>query len=231
MMGMDGLVNILANSNQQNRFYGVAVGVVTNIKDPEGLGRIKVKFPWLSEEDESYWARIVTPMAGKERGLYFLPEVEDEVLVVFEQGDIEFPYILGGLWNGQDKPPLSNDDGENNQRMLKSRSGHTILLDDTKGGEKIVIRDKTEKNQIEIDSKTNTMTLAVEKDLIVEAKGKITIKTSGGDLAIECQNLEIKAQQNCDIKANASCSLQSNAVLAIKGAAGVKINDGSLEVI
>ncbi|MGK7876560.1 MAG: phage baseplate assembly protein V [Xenococcaceae cyanobacterium] len=231
MMGMDGLVNLIAQPDRQGRFYGVAVGVVTNIKDPEGLGRVKVKFPWLSEQDESYWARIVTPMAGKERGIYFLPEVDDEVLVVFEQGDIEFPYILGGLWNGKDKPPLSNDNGENNQRMLKSRSGHTIVLDDTKDREKIVISDKTQKNQIEIDSKNNTMTLAVEKDLIVEAKGKISIKTSGGDLAIECKNLEIKAQQNCDIKANASCSLQSNAGLAIKCAAGVKINDGALEVI
>jgi len=231
MIGMEGLVNLLAQPDRQGRFYGVTVGIVTNIKDPEGLGRIKVKFPWLSEQDESYWARVVTPMAGKERGIYFLPEVEDEVLVIFEQGDIQFPYILGGLWNGTDKPPLSNDDGKNDQRMLKSRSGHTIILDDTPDGEKIIICDKTEKNQIEIDSKNNTMKLAVEKDLIVEAKGKISIKTSGGDIAIECKNLEIKAQQNCDIKANASCNLQSNAGLAIKCPTGVNINDGSLKVI
>jgi len=223
MISMDSLVNLLAQPHQQGRFYGVAVGVVTNIKDPEGLGRVKVKFPWLSEQDESYWARVVTPMAGKERGIYFLPEVEDEVLVVFDRGDMEFPYILGGLWNGQDKPPLSNEDGKNNQRMLKSRSGHTILLDDTENGEKIVISDKTQKNKIEIDSKNNTMTLAVEKDLIVEAKGKISIKTSGGDMAIECQNLEIKAQQNCKVEAKTG--------LEIECAGGVKINNGALEVI
>lgn len=212
MNSMDSLVNLLAPPNQQGRFYGVAVGVVTNIKDPEGLGRVKVKFPWLSEQDESYWARVVTPMAGKERGIYFLPEVEDEVLVVFQQGDIEFPYILGGLWNGKDKPPLSNDDGKNNQRMLKSRSGHTIVLDDTENGEKIVISDKTQKNTIEIDSKNNTMTLAVEKDLIVKVKGEISV------------------EEDLIVKAKGKISVEASEGLDIKCSQGVKINDGALEV-
>ncbi len=212
MISMDSLVNLVAPPNQQGRFYGVAVGVVTNIKDPEGLGRVKVKFPWLSEKDESYWARVVTPMAGKERGIYFLPEVEDEVLVVFERGDIEFPYILGGLWNGKDKPPLSNDDGKNNQRMLKSRSGHTIVLDDTENGEKIVISDKTQKNTIEIDSKNNTMTLAVEKDLIVKVKGEISV------------------EEDLIVKAKGKISVEASEGLDIKCSQGVKINDGALEV-
>ena len=70
-----------------SRVSGVVVGVVTNNQDPEGMGRVKVKFPWLSDEDESNWARVAAPMAGKERGFYFLPEVEDEVLVAFEHGD------------------------------------------------------------------------------------------------------------------------------------------------
>ncbi|MDQ3855312.1 MAG: phage baseplate assembly protein V, partial [Chloroflexota bacterium] len=129
----------------------MVVGLVTNNQDPDGLGRVKVKFPWLSDEDESSWARIVTPMAGNDRGLYFLPEVDDEVLVAFEHGDVRFPYVLGALWNGKDKPPESNDDGRNDQRTIKSRSGHIIRLDD--GDEaKLEILDKTGNNSIVINA-------------------------------------------------------------------------------
>ncbi|MCM0593896.1 MAG: phage baseplate assembly protein V [Gloeotrichia echinulata DEX184] len=111
-----------------NRIFGVVIGIVTNNQDPEKFGRVKVKFPWLSDDDESYWARIATPMAGKQMGIYFLPEVNDEVLVIFEQGDVRFPYIIGSLWNGKDIPPLTNEDGKNNVRLIKSRSGHVIRL-------------------------------------------------------------------------------------------------------
>lgn len=227
MMGM----NLLVPTSQDDRFYGVTVGVVTNNQDPDKLGRIKVKFPWLSDKDESYWARIVAPMAGKERGMYFLPEVDDEVLVAFEHGQVEFPYILGALWNGKDKPPGTNDDGKNNQRLIKSRSGHTIVLDDTENTEKIIIRDKTGKNEIVIDSSSNAITIKSEQDLTIEAKSKMSLKSPNGDLSIECQNLKIQAKQNCEIKANSQCSIQSNAGMALKCLAGVKINDGALEVI
>lgn len=226
MMGM----NLLVPTSQDDRFYGVTVGVVTNNQDPDKLGRIKVKFPWLSDKDESYWARIVAPMAGKERGMYFLPEVDDEVLVAFEHGQVEFPYILGALWNGKDKPPGTNDDGKNNQRLIKSRSGHTIVLDDTESKETIIIRDKTGKNEIVIDSSRNAITIKSEQDLTIEAKSKMSLKSPNGDLSIECQNLKIQAQQNCEIKANSQCSMQSNAGMALKCLAGVKINDGALEV-
>jgi len=233
------LLSYLQDENREsNRFFGVMVGIVTNNKDEEGLGRVKVKFPSLSEQDESYWARILTPMAGKGMGIYFLPEVEDEVLIAFERGDISSPYILGGLWNGQDKPPESNSDGKNNRRVIKSRSGHQIILDDTENAEKITICD-SKNNQIVIDSKNNAISIEVEKDIIIKAKGKINIESSDGDISIKCNNLAIQTQQNCEIKtnskfevkANANCNIQANAGLALKCMAGVKINDGALEVI
>lgn len=224
------ILDFLSPSEENDRFYGVTIGKVTNNKDEEGLGRVKVEFPRISDTDESYWARVLTPMAGKERGIYFLPEVDDEVLVAFDQGDINYPYILGGLWNGKDKPPATNEDGQNNQRLIKSRSGHQIILDDTKDAEKIIIRDSTGKNEIEIDSKKNSMTVKVEQDFTIEAKGKINITTSGGDLAIECNNLKIQAKQNCEIKANGNCNIEANSGIGIKCLAGVKINDGALEV-
>jgi uncharacterized protein involved in type VI secretion and phage assembly len=234
MIGID----LLMPKDTNSQIYGVTIGVVTNNKDPEKLGRVKVKFPWLSEQDESAWARVLSPMAGKDRGFYFLPEVNDEVLVAFEHGDINFPYVLGALWNGKDKPPLTNEDGKNNQRVIKSRSGHSIILDDTDGKEKIIIQDKTGKNQIMIDSKENTMSIKVEKDLTIETKGKIILKSSNDDISIECKNLSIKAQQNykleaganCSIKAKAKYELQASSGLEIKCSAGVKINDGALEV-
>lgn len=247
MMGMNLLSELLAVPEQQGRFYGVTVGIVTNNKDDDGLGRVKVKFPLLSDSDESYWARVLTLMAGNDRGIYFLPEVDDEVLVAFAHGDIESPYILGAVWNGKDKPPEKNDDGKNNRRLIKSRSGHQIILDDTKDEEQIIIRDRTDKNEIVIDSKNNQLNIKVEKDITIEAKGKITIKSSDGDVLIEGKNLSFKAkqsceikadtnlkmqaQQSCEIKANTNCNVQANGGMTLKCAAGVNINDGALEVI
>ena len=199
-------INLLTSAHEEGRFYGMTVGVVTNNKDEEGLGRVKVKFPWLSEQDESYWARVVTPMAGKDRGMYFLPEKDDEVLVAFEHGMIEFPYIIGALWNGQDKPPESNNDGKNNKRVIKSRSGHQIILDDTENNEQIIIRDKTGKNEIIIDSKNHAITVRVEKDMVVEVKGKVNINNPDGELVIETKKMilkgELEVEKNSRLKGN-----------------------------
>ncbi|MBD2251980.1 phage baseplate assembly protein V [Nostoc parmelioides] len=227
MMGMA----LLAEEDQRDRLYGVMIGIVTNNQDPENMGRVKLKFPWLSDRDESYWARVVTPMAGAGRGLYFLPEVEDEVLVAFEHGQVEFPYVLGALWNGVDKPPIDNKNGKNNQRLIKSRSGHTILLDDTDGVEKVIIRDRTSKNEIVIDSSQNAIAVNSEKNITLNTKGTITLKTSGGDLVINCKNLKIQAQETVDIQAQTQCKVQANTAMALKCLAGVKINDGALEVL
>ncbi|BAY84775.1 Rhs element Vgr protein [Calothrix parasitica NIES-267] len=223
--------DILINQNKNQGFNGVTIGIVTNNKDPDGLGRIKVKFPWLSQTEESYWARVLTPMAGNDRGIYFLPEIDDEVLVAFEQGNMSLAYVLGSLWNGKDKPPVQNDDGKNNQRVIKSRSGHQIILDDTEGEEKIIIQDKTGKNQILIDSKENKMNIKVEKDLTIETKGKITLKSSDDDVAIECKNLSIKTKENYQLEAGKNCNITAKSGLGITCSTGVKVNDGSLEVM
>src|SRR4051794_11476852 len=89
---------------------GVAVAVVRENKDNSGLGRVQVSYPWYSQPRASYWARVALPMSGKERGVYFIPEVGDEVLVAFERGDLRFPYVVGCLWNGVDKSPTTNAD-------------------------------------------------------------------------------------------------------------------------
>jgi uncharacterized protein involved in type VI secretion and phage assembly len=208
------LFDVLLNSEDyqanNSRIYGVVVGVVTNNQDPDKLGRVKVKFPWLSNEDESYWARIAAPMAGKDRGAYFLPEVDDEVLVVFERGDLRFPYILGGLWNGQDTPPANNEDGKNNVRMIKSRSGHVIRLNDEEGKEKIEITDKQQKNYLTINVAENTITLTADKD--------ITLSAPQGTIKLDAQKIEIKSSTDSKIEAGAGIDIKASATMNLKGA-------------
>ncbi len=225
----------------QGLVRGVVTAMVTNLNDPENLGRVKVKYAWLGEV-ESDWVRVASPMAGAGRGLYYLPEVNDEVLVAFEQGDVNRPYIVGALWSTQDKPPKPNSEvcknGKVNERILKSRSGHMVILDDADGQEKITIQDKTGKNKIVIDSKNNTITINVDKDLSSEAKGATTIQSTGkitlkssDDLSIECRNLVIKAQVNANVEARAGVTVKNaSAQIALNGPT-VNINNGALEVM
>ena len=111
-----------------NSISGVVVGIVIDLEDPDKLGRIKVNFPWLSGNNSSQWARVSTLMAGKDRGSWFMPELEDEVLVAFDHGNLQHPFIIGFLWNGADRPPSE----QTRERMLRSRNGHTIrFLDST----------------------------------------------------------------------------------------------------
>ena len=195
------------------RVYGVTVGVVTNNQDPDGLGRVKVRFPWLSDEDESFWARIVTPMAGNDRGLYLLPEVDDEVLVAFQQGRVEIPYVLGALWNGKDKPPEANGDGKNARRTLKSRSGHVIRLDDTDGGEKIEIIDAKGKESIVLDTAKNTITLSADKDVIIESKnGALKLSGKSGVEIVSQGKARIEASQTLDVKSDAQVNVKGSAI-------------------
>jgi len=197
------------------RFFGVAIGVVTNNKDPDGLGRVKVSLPWMADQVESDWARVVTPMAGPGRGVYFLPEVNDEVLVAFEHGNPGMPFVLGGLWNGEDRPPASNSDGKNDLRMVRSRSGNQIRLTDTDGDARIEIIDSTGQNTIVIRAKDNSITITSAGDIAISAdKGKV--KLSG-------ESVEIIATTTVKAEASQGMELKSSGQLTIKGSA-VNIN-------
>lgn len=208
---MSSLAPLLPPTPQRAYLYGLAVGIVTNNKDPEGLGRVKVRFPWLSDEAESHWARVATPMAGKERGLYFLPEVDDEVLLAFEHGSVEFPYVIGALWNGKDKPPVSNSDGKNNQRALVSRSGHTIVLDDTSGEECIIIEDKSGKNSIIINTKDNSITITAGGDVTLKAGGKLSLSGKGVEI-VSTDAMTLKASKNLDASAGPQMNLKGKMI-------------------
>ena len=189
---------------------GVAIAIVTQNRDPDGLGRVKVRFPWYAQTHESYWARIAVPMAGAEQGTYFLPEIDQEVLVVFEREDVRFPYVIGGLWNGQAKTPLTNADGKNDQRVIRSRKKHHLLFDDgSKGlvelklndGKKVSIdddgirADDGQGNKIEIASKSGAIS--------IEAKGKLSIKAA---------SISLEASSTLEIKSNATMTIRGSVV-------------------
>ena len=160
---------------------GLAIAIVSDNKDPEKMGRVKVYFPWFDAGQQSDWVRMATPMTGGGRGFYFTPEVRDEVLVGFEHGDFNRPYIIGGLWNGQDATPIPASDavdgqGKVNKRIIKTRAGHILRFDDTSGGEKIEIIDKTGKNKIVIDSTSNKITIEAFGDIDLKATKDVNIK-------------------------------------------------------
>jgi uncharacterized protein involved in type VI secretion and phage assembly len=189
---------------------GVAVAVVTQNNDDEGLGRVKVRFTWKEDSSESHWARLATPMAGKDRGLVVIPEVGDEVIVAFEREDVRFPFILGSLWNGKEKPPVANSDGKNDKRMLKSRKKHYLLFDDGSKGVVELVHEKGRKIRLDDtgftveDEKGNKV--KVESDsgaMTIEAKGKLLIKAA---------EITIQSTGTLAIKAGATLTIQGTTV-------------------
>ncbi len=171
------------------RWYGVAPATVSDIKDPDGQGRVKIKLAWSPDggggQGYEHWARIATLFAGKNRGSWFIPDVGDEVLVAFEHGDPRRPYILGGLWNGKDNPPESMSSG-NPKKVIRSRNGVKITLDDTDGketllletpgGQKLTLKDGPGAVTIE-DSNGNSMKLE-SSGVTITASAKVTVNAS-----------------------------------------------------
>jgi phage protein D len=222
---------------------GLVVGVITDNQDPENMGRVKVKYPWLSQENASDWARVVSVGGGAQRGVEFLPEVNDEVLVGFEHGDINYPYVLGGLWNGQDAPPQKNSEviasGKVNKRVIRSRTGHIVTLDDSDDAPSISIVDNTGKNKVTFDSKNNKLTVHFEGDMLFEApngdiaiKGKTITATATEGVTVKGKSLDASADTSVNISATtdlklkgANADMQADAQVQVKGAtASVQAN-------
>ena len=231
--------------------YGVYIGVVSDNEDPDGMGRVKVEFPWRNADDESSWARIATLMAGKEMGTYFLPEVGDEVLLAFEGGDIHHPYVVGSLWNGKEAPPAKNDDGKNNIRQIKTRSGHMVTFDDdskgsvtveTAGGQTVTMDDDAKGVTIEdgsgntVDMGSKGITLDSGKDVTLKGKnitlkGQTKVDIGGPQIAMKADSkaqikgamLDISSQGMFNLKSSGMLAVKSSAMLQLQGSL-VKIN-------
>ncbi|MSQ01810.1 MAG: phage tail protein [Myxococcales bacterium] len=194
---------------------GLVEGICTDNKDPEKLGRVKVKFPTLPEMPESWWARLAMPMAGRERGWMTIPEIEDEVLVGFVHGDFNHAIVLGSLYNGVDTPPYANEDGDNNLRVFQSRAGHRLTFDDKSGDERIELITHNEEIRIIWDAKDKTLSVYSGKDIIVEAKETISFKCK--DFILEAgASISMKAGSSFDAKASASMGIDGGSSLTVK---------------
>lgn len=172
------------------RWYGCYPALVSDIKDPDGQGRVKITLPWAPDTGGAKyeaWARLATMMGGNNRGSWFIPDVNDEVLVMFEGGDARRPYVVGGLWNGSDAPPESMDgSGNNYKKVLRSRNGVKVTLDDqdgqekficeTPGGQKITLKDGPGAVEI-VDSNGNSIKLE-SAGVTVTASAKVTVNAS-----------------------------------------------------
>jgi uncharacterized protein involved in type VI secretion and phage assembly len=194
-----------------DRDNGIVIGIVDDLEDTEKLGRVRVKIPHLGDT-VSDWAYLVTPMAGKDRGLFLRPEKGDQVLVAYAQGDPRFAYILGSMWSKSDSPPP--DDGkpaDNNWRFIKSRSGHIVRLDDTSSKEKIEILDKSGSLKITLDS-------ANKKIQITNDSGDIEVSSSSGNVSVSSSSGEVKVSgMTVEVHAQTSLTLKSSGTLTIQG--------------
>lgn len=217
------------HDHEINRIGGVVTGIVTSNSDPEKLGRVQVKYPWLPSSGggvlSSGWARLAVPGGGNGRGFLSIPEVNDEVLISFENGDTGSPYVIGVLYNSKDKPPQTDGNlvdlasKKVNQRVIVSRSGHSIVLDDTTGKEKITVIDKTKKNKIIIDSTKNEMT--------IESAGKLTVKSTGDMMLDSTGKLDIKSKGALSIASEAGMDLKANSALSVTGNQKVEMKSAS----
>jgi uncharacterized protein involved in type VI secretion and phage assembly len=212
--------------------FGVELAIVTN-NDPssdnnappevKNGGAVKVKYLRLPGGPESDWVRVAQPAAGAGRGFYWVPEVNDEVLIAFMRGEAHCPYVIGCLWNGVDKPMKNAFNKDNTTRMIQTKSGHQIILEDKKNAEKIIIADKSGKRTMTFDVKNKKFLIeAKEGDVEIHAEKKIIL---------DCEDLEIKTSKNgkldiganFDLKISGTGNMLADSVLNIK-ASRVKIN-------
>jgi phage baseplate assembly protein gpV len=209
------LTEQMAGESLLDRWSGVVTAIVTNTDDPNDWGRVKVKFPWMTEDAESDWARVLGIGAGKEAGLFMMPEVGDEVLVIFGHGDFSQPFVLGGLWNGQKSIPPETANASSGEKPLvrtwHSSSGHWLAMYDNAD------------NKVEIGSAGgSSLTLDdANQKIILETKNglTITLDDGGSKITIESQNeIELKASGNLKLQAGGNLDLQASGQVNIQGA-------------
>jgi len=224
-----GVLGQAKGGGSKNLAFGI--GIVVDNADPDQLGRVKVKLPMLPGDIQTFWSRVMTPSAGKERGFFWLPEIEDEVLVGFMGGDPSHPIVLGGLWNGMDRPPKGNSDVLESsavaKRLMKSRSGHVIQFDDTRGDEKVEIEDKNG-NKIVFECKTDKLVIDFKGDIEMKATKNIKIEAGLG-LSLEGLTFEAKGKTTASLE-GATTSVKGTGPTQIQGAP-VTVNAGAITVM
>ena len=201
---IEAIVDERVPSGLGGRWYGVYPALVTDVRDPDGQGRVKITLPWSADTGGARyeaWARLATMMGGRNRGSWFVPDTNDEVLVAFEGGDTRRPYVVGGLWNGSDPPPESMDgSGKNDVKVLRSRNGVKVTLDDSDGREKFVAE-----------------TPGGQKVTLEDGPGAVRVVDSNGN-AIELQPSGITITASAKVSVSASFMEVSASIVSVNAA-------------
>ncbi|MBI5927829.1 MAG: VgrG-related protein [Chloroflexi bacterium] len=223
------MTELLATSVEEPRWDGVVTAIVTNnnmssdSNSGQGdWGLVKVKYPWLDDGKESFWARIAGPGFGAERGIYFMPEVNDEVLIAFEHGDFNRPFIIGGLFNGKDAPPEKIDkvavSGKVKTRVIRTRTGHTIRFVDQDGGEEYIeIVDAKSNTTIKMDTQQKKITIDSKDKIEIVAQGDLSLQSKTGKVDIRAQQGLSLQGMTVDVKGTSSANVESNGNTTVKG--------------
>ncbi len=187
------------------RYFGVAEALVVDVDDPQKEGRIKLRFPWLDDTSVSEWCRVAQVHAGNGRGAFFSPEVGDEVLVAFVHGDMRLPIAIGCLYNGQDKPPTHRQGTSKDQKMIRTRTGHELVLDDTSGAERVRITTQGG-HVLDLDDagkKVSVTTSGGHKVDLDDGGKTVTVEASGGPTIV------IKSSGTVDVTAAGAVTVKA----------------------
>ncbi len=224
------LLGLMSGADRgRDRQIGVAVGVVTDIRDPEARGRVRLQLPWLSDDYVTDWARVAHPEAGDQRGVMSGPEVGDEVLVAFEQGDVRRPYVVGGLYNGRDLPfpagadPVDQQSGDVNLRFWRTRRGHSLLFVDQRGEEGVALRTGDGGHQIELDQADDVVRIATGGQLVIEAQQDVTVVAQGEAEVSSGGDLTVTAGGQLELSGQAGVKIDSSGVVELNGSL-IKLN-------
>jgi uncharacterized protein involved in type VI secretion and phage assembly len=236
--------------HSRQRITNLQSAVVVDNADPENQGRVAVRFPWLPDE-QTIWIRIANPYAGDSRGFYAIPEIGDEVLVGFQNGNPDRPVVIGSLYNALLPPEESAPDPDNNRKMFCSRGGNKIVFHDDDGSEKIEITTEVDKNTITLDMQAQTITidsaaqvtltsekitlqakdsieLSADGDITLEAGGKIEMKADQ-DLKMKGMSVAAEGQTGLEVKSTGTAKLEG-ATVEVKGSAVVNVQGGLIKL-
>ena len=183
---------------------GVALAIVVDNKDDSGSGRVGVRLE--GQLGDTLWARVATPMTGAGRGVCFIPEEGDEVLVAFEHGDPRRPYVIGSLWTTKDRAPVSNADGLNDVRVIRTRKGHQLTFDDGANGRvELALNDG---KHVSIDDEGIRFDDGKGTGLTIQSgSGALTIQASGS-IRIKASQISIESSGTIDVKASGTLTLR-----------------------
>lgn len=198
-------------------YFGIYPAIVTGLEDPDSLGRVQVQFPWLSsegEQDVRAWATLLSPYADNEQGLQVLPEIDSQVVVAFEAGDLRRPYVIGACWNGREAMPAPAEDA-NNLRVFRTRSNSVLEFDDTQGAPKVTLSTDAGHTLV-LDESANEIKVTHSNGSVItfSAAGKIEVQANATvDITASVLNVHAGVA-NFDGLINCSTLIASSAVVS-----------------